>query len=266
MIYNILIIGTGGTGGMLIGKLGRYLSGRISGDDRFTVTLADGDIVEKKNLLRQPFFPEDIGENKASILAEAITAAFGVPCQASTAYVDSVKDLENLFEAGAELYRSTVDNRYFNSLDCCYILIGCVDNHAARKVMHDYFVSCIQKHTRLIYIDSANEFSDGQVVFGATAGGKLQSPDRAMFYPDILYSDDKPRSEESCEVLNASAPQHIVVNDLMATIILSGLSLIIENGILPNGVVQADALRFSMSHMPYREGKKRAGRRKKDNQ
>ena len=58
----ILIIGAGGTGGYVIPHLYRiaYASGR-----KCQIIIADGDIVERKNLIRQNFAECDIGNNKA---------------------------------------------------------------------------------------------------------------------------------------------------------------------------------------------------------
>ena len=42
------------------------------------------------------------------------------------------------------------------------IIIGCVDNHNCRKILHEIF----EEYTDIIYIDAANEFSTGEVVVG----------------------------------------------------------------------------------------------------
>ena len=58
----IILIGAGGTGGYIAPHLYRiaYASGR-----KVQIIIADGDIVEKKNLIRQNFADCDIGKNKA---------------------------------------------------------------------------------------------------------------------------------------------------------------------------------------------------------
>ena len=63
----IVVIGAGGTGGYVIPHLYRiaYASGRPC-----RIIIADGDIVEQKNLIRQNFAECDIGENKAQVMAE----------------------------------------------------------------------------------------------------------------------------------------------------------------------------------------------------
>ena len=71
----IILIGAGGTGGYIAPHLYRiaYASGR-----KVQIIIADGDIVEKKNLIRQNFADCDIGKNKAQVLAERYAGAFGI--------------------------------------------------------------------------------------------------------------------------------------------------------------------------------------------
>lgn len=195
--YNILIIGCGGTGGNFASMLGRYLYDNDVAKS-CSITFVDGDYVENKNIGRQPFLPCDVGRNKAEVMAEVLTEVFGVQCGYYPKYIDSLKDIENLEKYG-----------YVT------VIIGCVDNHACRKVLHEYFKTAPVCY----YLDSANEFSSGEVVVGLKIGGKIMSPDRAIIFPEILEDKSLPRSEESCEVLNNSRPQHLATNMLAATIL-----------------------------------------------
>ena len=63
----IVMIGAGGTGGHIVPHLYRLLH---TLDRPVEVILADGDMVEKKNLVRQNFIASDLGKNKAQALAE----------------------------------------------------------------------------------------------------------------------------------------------------------------------------------------------------
>ena len=60
----IVIIGAGGTGGNIIPHLYRIA---FSSDRHCKIVICDGDIVERKNLIRQNFAACDIGENKAQV-------------------------------------------------------------------------------------------------------------------------------------------------------------------------------------------------------
>ena len=69
---HIVMIGCGGTGGHIAPHLYRLLYSVFRPS---TVILCDGDLVEKKNLVRQNFVSCDLGRNKAEVLAERYSAA-----------------------------------------------------------------------------------------------------------------------------------------------------------------------------------------------
>lgn len=64
----IVVLGAGGTGGYLIPHL--YQIVFADSERLYRIIICDGDIVEKKNLVRQNFVEQDIGRNKAAVLAE----------------------------------------------------------------------------------------------------------------------------------------------------------------------------------------------------
>src|SRR5512143_3997366 len=74
----ILVIGCGGTGGWVIPHLARLIKSLGVG----SLTIADGDKVEPKNLTRQNFVASDVGEFKSIALAKRYSAAFGIPIRA----------------------------------------------------------------------------------------------------------------------------------------------------------------------------------------
>lgn len=194
----IVVVGCGGTGSHYIKELGRLLYG-MDADKKGKLILVDGDYVEEKNLVRQAFLPQDIGRNKAQVMAEILRQAYGIEAEFYDEYIDTPSDLEQLVEK-----------------DGMVVLIGCVDNHQCRQSMHRFYQS--RKHC--IYMDSANEYSVGEVVIGSKIGGIEMYPDRCEYFPEILETQEPKRSEESCEVLNVSAPQHMLTNQLAAWILL----------------------------------------------
>ncbi len=247
--YRILIVGVGGTGGLLA----NYLCKSLAGSDNVDIALVDADVVEKKNLLRQPYTLQDIGESKASALASALTDVYGLHVRTFDKYIESDEDVEDCLYYGSPMH--------FYDYNVINIVCGCVDNHAARKCMHDYFVR--KKSSRrmvevpLLYVDSGNEFSYGEVVYAVKAkNGKILSPDKLYYFPDLFDGDDMtPRSQESCEVLNDSAPQHLATNMLAANIMLSGILGLIQNGTMPSGMVTFDSGisggGFRVKQVPY---------------
>ena len=197
MKTDILIVGCGGTGSHYIKELGRLLYGKSSGEVQ--IILIDGDVVEEKNLVRQAFLPQDIGRNKAQVMAEILSEVYGIETVYYDKYIDRADDFRSMIR-----------------MDSVVLLVGCVDNHQCRQSMHSFY----QEMENCIYMDSANEYSAGEVVIGSRIGNIEMYPDRCEYFPEILQSDEKRRSEESCEVLNAAAPQHMLTNQLAAWILL----------------------------------------------
>lgn len=138
------------------------------------------------------------------------------------------------------------------------IIIGAVDNHACRKLLHEYF-----QHPQylsenvLYYIDSANEFSCGEIVIGKRTYRDIAAPDRVHYYPDIMQDNGKAAYEMSCEELNSSAPQHLATNGLAADLIFSYLSQLLMAGeqapLAPGGIIYFDALKLFSRFDIYEE-------------
>ena len=74
----VIIIGAGGTGGYVIPHLYRI---SFAAERSMRILVCDGDVVEEKNLIRQNFVEQDVGRNKAQVLAERYSAAFGIECE-----------------------------------------------------------------------------------------------------------------------------------------------------------------------------------------
>lgn len=144
---SILIIGAGGTGGYVIPHLYRiaYATRR-----KYRVVIADGDIVEKKNLIRQNFSQFDIGVNKAEAMAERYSETFGIETEYVPEYIEDEDMLCDL------LIPNTIEAR---SQKPAYIIIGAVDNNRSRVMCHNVF----NKLDDVIYIDSGNGEYTGQV-------------------------------------------------------------------------------------------------------
>ena len=210
----ILIIGAGGTGGYILPNLYRiaYATKR-----KYRVVIADGDIVEKKNLIRQNFSEIDIGVNKAEAMAERYSDVFGI----ETEYVpEYIEDEDMLCEL---LMQRSQDERYTNP---AYIIIGAVDNNRSRVMCHNVF----NKLNDIIYIDSGNGEYTGQVVCGIKEDGKVISPPAADVYPDILTDTEKFPSELSCAERSISAPQSIAANLFASTAVSTMLFYLLTEG------------------------------------
>lgn len=246
--YNRLIpfivqIGTGGTGGYVVQHVSQMLS---TLNREHVYILADPDVIESKNLGNQLFLEEEVGLNKADVLAERYSHSFGLNLWSnSEKYIETIDDLKNLFQID---YAPALDtsNRYLP------ILIGCVDNNYSRKIMNDFF-QCVPT---LIYIDAGNESVEvpvgwqttpqyqwtneekeqyansgysGQVVVGVKKDGKVLQNPVAGVYPDILEDNDSiAPSELSCAELSSSEPQRIITNKFASLAVVNALQEIIS--------------------------------------
>ena len=217
----VLIIGCGGTGSALIKEFARYLSNKKHNND-VSVTLIDGGIIEEKNLDRQAFTVSDLNHNKAEAMAFAVKEVFDVDFYHYPYYITRVEQMEDLLRKGNGT-----------------IIIGCVDNHHCRQVLHQIF----EEQSSIVYIDAANEYQTGEVVVAIKVNGIVLSPDRAAYFPEILDKRQKSVEELSCEEMNQSSPQHIVTNMMAANICLAQMLNILDGDFLCGGIYYFDAFK-----------------------
>jgi hypothetical protein len=214
------MLGAGGTGGHVAPHLYRLLH---TLERPVKIVIADGDVVEHKNLVRQNFISADLGRNKAQALAERYATAFGM----ETLYVpDFIENIEKL----TELVRPDTcqPGTYQSGQQGLVILIGAVDNNRSRQLCHQAFT----KADNLIYIDSGNGEFTGQVVCGIRRNGKTYYRPVGDAYPDVLDDTDKFPTELSCAQAAVSAPQSIAANIMAAAAIVSYLyNILILGGI-----------------------------------
>ena len=140
------------------------------------------------------------------------SGAFGMETCFSDRFAESEQQLKNLLTP--------------NQRNALVILIGAVDNNRSRQLCNSVFYQMRE----LIYIDSGNGLSSGQVVCGIRRGGRTVQKPVARFYPDILDPTDKFPSELSCAEASVSAPQAITANIMAATLVLCMLYNILAAG------------------------------------
>ena len=223
--FSLIVIGSGGTGSYFLKEFSRFYQQRR--DIFNSMCIFDGDIVEDKNLMRQSFLPEDVGFNKASVMASVLNDAFDLNWTAYARYVTKAEEIKAAF-----------------SPNTIPVIVGCVDNHACRLVCEEIFGT----HESCVYIDSANEFSSGEVVVAIKDKGRILGPVRSSYFPEIKEGDLRAVTEISCEELNNSSPQHIATNMLAGNILLSCICNLISGGLKP-GVVYFDAANYSSDFM-----------------
>lgn len=233
---SIVVLGCGGTGAYVIAHLSRLLSVLQTSDasknwaSRINFIIADGDVVEEKNLIRQHFIHSDIGRNKAEVLAERYSAAFGIQIGVAPKDIESGKELMSLLRS------STTQ-----------LVIGCVDNNATRRMLSDWF-NRPDNYVEKFWIDSGNEEKNGQVVCGFSPKyyggygsnrinvfstyrdrmvGLFSTPCATDIYPSLLENSDKFNSQISCAENAVSAPQNMQTNVTAATLVVNYINKIL---------------------------------------
>ena len=230
MQFDLIVIGSGGTGTYFLKEISRFLSSNKEALEMInSMTIIDGDTVESKNLARQCFDVIDIGLKKASVMAGVLNEAFVLNWQAYVEYITSHKELSR-----------------FVGCHNVPVIIGCVDNHAARLVCEQFFNS----HESCIYFDSANEYENGEVVYSYKLKNQIIGPLRSYYFPDILSGDLRNVTEISCEELNNASPQHILTNMTAGLALCSAFCALLKGNMRP-GVTYFNSDSFYADFVPY---------------
>jgi len=209
--YQIVVIGTGGTGGYVVRDIGRLIYA-LKEKKHIGLTLVDGDMVEQKNLIRQNFLEDDIGQNKAEVLAERYSAAYGIT-------IDSVAkmiDCESLRVILGEIQREGK----------IPIVVGCVDNNEARRNIRKAV-----EDSHYYWVDSGNEEKSGQVIMSMTnalTDIRKKIPDVIDLYKEISDPAKDPKTVVSCAERAERDIQNIFVNLTAATHVMNFLNVIIN--------------------------------------
>lgn len=155
--YKFYVIGVGGTGSLLARDLPKLLLGTSH-----KMILIDGDTVESKNIERQGYQAQDVGDNKALALSRKINSLYPIECE----FDDKFCTYESLFSLIQD------DKGYVP------VIIGCVDNDATRMILEKVF----KKLDDVIYIDSANSEYEGNIYITTKKNGIQQSNLRSQCY------------------------------------------------------------------------------------
>jgi hypothetical protein len=155
----------GGTGAFLAEDLARLFS--VHAGWRIRLHLVDHDRVEPHNEQRQAFSKRDRGRYKAQVVAERLVRQFPIEASFSLAPYDHERDAPNL---------DRLEHRPRMAL-----LVGCVDNAAARRELARTLARPAYGSPTLWYIDLGNAAASGQLYVGNT----LRTDDvRQAFDPD----------------------------------------------------------------------------------
>lgn len=211
---HLALVGCGGSGSWLALHLAR-LAMVISKTRAVEVSLVfiDHDIVEEANISRQNFCYAEVGLPKAKVLAARYGMAWGIQIGA----VCDRFDVATIRPSWRELA----------------VVVGCVDNAAARAELHKALNRNNQELVPSIWwLDGGNSESSGQVLLGSapthsalstaftTPGIASSLPSPALQHPELLEPLPSELSDNnmSCEELAVANAQSLMVNQQVAAI------------------------------------------------
>ncbi len=212
----ILLVGCGGTGSY--GALYLAQLARITGDSDIQLVFIDPDYVEEKNVIRQNFCEAEIDQPKSMTLARRFSMAYGL----------SIIPVVGKFESEMlNQFRPQVD---WNE-DGLMLIVGCVDNTAARRDIHEAIIKARKQNTQvakaLWWLDAGNDHAHGQVLLGnnlnpkpllSNLGFAFGLPLPSIQEPDLIASEsDVVSADLSCAELVAMQVQARTINKAMAS-------------------------------------------------
>ncbi len=198
----IFIIGGGGTGSYAAFNIARLAFELERIGKTIEITIIDSDIVESGNIPRSNFCAAEIGRFKAQTLAERISLAWGL----EISHVNEKFDYEKHIKPGGNGFKELT------------ILVGCVDNHLARREIHRALKESNRYNSRDVpemwWIDGGNGKSSGQVLIGSsikkdkpenyfttlTICKKLPAP--SVIHPELLENQELSKGREKVERLS----------------------------------------------------------------
>ncbi|CAG0967249.1 hypothetical protein ANRL3_01259 [Anaerolineae bacterium] len=221
---HLYLVGCGGTGSWLaphLVRLARFL--RETRNLNTQITFVDPDVVEMKNVFRQNFGEAEVGGHKAALLALRYSAPWGMTIQVHAARFDQAMVRLEYGDLG--------------------VIVGCVDNAAARKSIADSLDQESRLHggeglPRMFWLDCGNAADTGQVLFGAARNVRqlqyafpylpdqsfcvnLPAPD--LQHPDLLQVQPETNSTQltqgvSCAEMLLIGDQSPSINAMVANI------------------------------------------------
>ncbi len=212
--WRVVVVGAGGTGSAVLPNLARLHHAMIElgHPGGIDCTVYDDDTVSPTNVGRQGFYPNDVGEYKASLLVNRLNALMGTNWRAET--------------------RRFTQNVAMYNVD---LVIGCVDTRAARSTI----VTAAQT-TSTYYLDCGNDTNKGQVILGQVMPKSMANKDSERLphvgelFPDLVDASlDAKDAAPSCSMADALRKQSLVINQAIAVQAFNMLWTMFRTGCVP---------------------------------
>ena len=193
----VIVIGAGGTGSILIPNLARFLN---SINFEGSLVIADGDSYDEGNIDRQSFSLQHVGLNKSEY--QALVVSSQIPNFANN--VDFIPEY---------LSKEDIDTL----IDENSVVINCADNNTVRIFVENR----VNELNDAVHICCGNDLRSGQVQISMVRNGERLTPTIFDEAPD-LQNEDEDRSQMSCEEIAQlpSGGQLIAANMMSASLAL----------------------------------------------
>jgi hypothetical protein len=214
-----IVIGAGGTGGLLIPSLTRLLRYHPATAGDQDITVVDGDAFEEHNRERQHIGDSQIGENKAAWIA-TLCSLQGLGVTPVNAFVDR-PTLTQLVRGRGPL-----------------LLVAAVDNDATRALCIEVLLASGRD---FFFVTPGNSSAEdpaaaikGQVLWFGRLNGTDYGLNPALVFPNIEHPQDAIPREGSCANQAPSAPQLLSANALAASLTLAVIQNLLDGSLDPS--------------------------------
>lgn len=204
----IVVLGAGGNGSEVVDCLtSLHCAMRSLGHPYgLSVTIIDDAVVRESNLVRQRFWPCDLGQFKSVVLANRYNLNLGLEWTGLPTRFPSEEARFSMRQAD--------------------LIVSCVDINSARMAVHQ---NADEFKKGAMWLDMGNGRRHGQVVFGALgAKARLLYPNVFDHYPEIADMADN--TTKSCSAAESIAAQDCLINRTVATAAMNILWELIRSG------------------------------------
>lgn len=205
----ITLVGAGGTGSDLLVRLAKLHCQLVAlGSPGFIVTVHDPDCVSDTNIGRQHFSPSSIGLNKAMVLVNSVSLAYGLAWKAVPRAYEPLSD---------------------DATDAD-LIITAVDKAAFRALLAKAFDG---RYTDTLWLDTGNGADSGNVVLGhlgRASEGILRLPNVYDLWPELDRMSHVDDQAPSCSAEESIQRQSWPVNQTAAMLAAELLWTLFRSG------------------------------------
>lgn len=212
------IVGAGGTGGEMLENMVRlHFLLKELGHPGFEISIHDHDVVSESNIGRTRFMPTDVGHNKAEVLADRYSLAYGLDIAGYGARFSVAEHFGGYVGGKGRL------------------CISCTDSAQFRIEFASFFDRI---GSDVLWLDLGNDRLHGQAVLGTPVSkgeklGGVRLPHAVdLFGNDFSQAARKGEDADSCSLVEAVEMQSLFVNKAMAIHASHMLFELFKNGVI----------------------------------